>query len=521
MLRSTTATPVAQRSRARRLLVVGAVTCVAVLSGCVPDTPSAPPGDTEHSTARNLRVELVTIGVTLSWEAAAQITEFEVAWRRAGSSTWSTELVAGRSTTVGGLTNLARYEYRVRAAPTPSEPDPHWSGTTAETYYQLTLPVVDIDTGGAPIRNKEDYVPGQFAVAPNGSGYGAYSGAVEVRGRGNTTWDLPKKPYRVRLASKAPLMGMPSSRHWVLLANYNDRSQLRTTTGQGLASMTSLEWSPQSRMVELVLNGKYQGVYQLIQHVRVDSDRVDIDELEPTDITEPEVTGGYLLEVDFRIRYGGNPLAIRTKRGAEISLDTPDEPAPEQMAYIRSALQRFEDALYSSQFADPDLGYRAYVDLDSLVDSYLVSEFTMQLDAFYTSTWFYKKRGDDRFRFGPMWDFDVAVAPVNDIITTPWPANMPWVRNPLINFRRGGAGVWLERLFQDPTFVAAIHDRWQELKDPFRSLIEELDEMQAPLLPAIGADSVRWDRGTLGDYHRASAIQSWMRARWAWMNSAM
>lgn len=243
--------------------------------------------------------------------------------------------------------------------------------------------------------------------------------------------------------------------------------------------------------------------------------------MKPTDISGEALTGGYLFEMDFRVAYRSDPQAITTPRWAQISVNEPEEMVPEQRAYVDSILGRFEAALYSPQFADPELGYRAYVDMDSLIDTYLIAEFTMQLDAFYTSTFFYKKRGDEKFYFGPMWDFDLAVAPVTDLITTPWPANLPWVRNPLLSFNRGGASNWLARLFTDPTFVAAIHDRWQELKDPFLAQIETLDELQQPLLPAIGADRVRWDRPQLGGYHTAGAIQDWMRARWHWMNSAM
>ncbi|MEZ5320932.1 MAG: CotH kinase family protein [Microthrixaceae bacterium] len=510
-------TPQADRTdRRARVRGVLAVAAIMIAAGCTPNQPGTPTDD-DQSTARNVRVELVAGGAALTWDASPEVSSFEVDWRRVGTTTWSSTTVTGRHALVTGQVDYASYEYRVRAAPSPATPEPGWSGTKVGTFYRMTLPVISIDTGSTPIVSKDDYVDGRFTLDPNGATATALSGDLEIKGRGNTTWDQPKKPYRVKLATKAPLLGMPSSRHWVLLANYADQSQIRTTSAQAMASMTSIPWSPRSAMAELVLNGQYQGVYQVIEQIRIDPQRVDIDEMEPADITGGALTGGYLFEVDFR----NEPGSRNTPRGAQILVKEPDELAPEQDAYVDSVLQRFEAALFAPNFADPAEGYRRYVDIDSLVDSYLVSEFTMQVDAFYSSTYFYKPRGDERFHFGPMWDFDMSQAPTTDLLVNPWPPDMAWVRNPLISFNRGGASVWLARLFQDPTFVTAVHDRWQQLKDPFLAQVEAMDDIQGPLMPAITVDAVRWNRGSLRTYHYAANIQTWMRQRWNWMNATM
>ena len=510
-------------SRMRRLrapLAVLAATLMAVTAACAPTTtPTNPtPVDPADASARSVRIYQLPKAVEVTWQADEDITSFEVQWRTGAMPTWGTQTVTGRSTTITDLTTLAMYQYRVRATPTPELANPVWSATVSSRYYEPTLPVMSINTNDQPILDKENYVAATYSLDPNGSDVAAFSGAVEIRGRGNTTWDLPKKPYRLKLANKAALMGMPSNRHWALLANYADRSQIRTTVGQTLASMTSIDWSPRSQLVEVVLNGVYQGPYQLIEHRRIDKDRINIDEMSSSDNSGEALTGGYVFEIDFR----GDDQALRTSRGAKVTVSDPEPYTPEQQAYAQSVLQRFEDALFSPDFADPETGYRAYVDMESLIDSYLVAEFTMQVDFFYTSTFFYKKRGDEKFYFGPMWDFDVSVAPVTvGVEEITWPANMPWVRNPSITFNRDGGGKWIGRLFEDPTFVQAVHDRWQELKEPFGAYVQGMAAMQAPLNSAIKADSVRWDRGELGTYHRASQMQGWMNQRWNWMNSTM
>lgn len=78
-------------------------------------------------------------------------------------------------------------------------------------------------------------------------------------------------------------MGIAKRRHWVLLANAYDKSQLRSYIAGEIAHATDLAWSPAYRHVELILNGDYVGVYQLTEQVRIAGARVDIEEMSPDD----------------------------------------------------------------------------------------------------------------------------------------------------------------------------------------------------------------------------------------------
>ena len=100
--------------------------------------------------------------------------------------------------------------------------------------------------------------------------------SCSVRGRGNTTWTWPKKPYLVKLDSKASVFGLPAHKRWILLANFMDRTMMRNLVSMKVASLTSLAWTPSCRPVELVLNGSHMGNYLLIEQVRVDKNRVDV-----------------------------------------------------------------------------------------------------------------------------------------------------------------------------------------------------------------------------------------------------
>lgn len=237
---------------------------------------------------------------------------------------WQNVPVTGIDDTVfTGVENRTRYNFRIREL-TPDGALP-WSGPVPAVYVDPVLPVVRINTDNAqPILDRENYVNGEFTLDPNGSDYDAASGRLEIRGRGNSTWGASKKPYRVRLETSTSLMGIAKSRHWVLLANAYDKSQLRSYTAGEIAHSTDLAWSQTYRHVELILNGDYVGVYQLTEQVRIAGDRVDIEEMSPDDNEGDAVTGGYLLEIDARLEENNEP-GFRTNKNMPIVIKDPDQ----------------------------------------------------------------------------------------------------------------------------------------------------------------------------------------------------
>ena len=164
-------------------------------------------------------------------------------------------------------------------------------------------PVVQIDTGGVAVDSKETYVPGTYTITDTDGGV-VHSGALNIKGRGNTTWNQPKKPYRLQLASKTALLGMSASqKNWALLANYLDHAKVNTHLAYTLgARLSGLTWTPQYRVVEVVLNGDYLGLYQLCDLVRMESGRLDEDP--PDADTGSGLTGTYLLEADNKEQPG-------------------------------------------------------------------------------------------------------------------------------------------------------------------------------------------------------------------------
>jgi len=380
----------------------------------------------------------------------------------------------------------------------------------------MDLPIIRIVTENrAPVVSREDYLRATLTIDPNGTGETALSAPLRIRGRGNSTWTMPKKPYKLKLDAKAPLLGMPSDKDWVLLANYSDKSLLRTRVAFELGNRVGLPWSPRSRFVEVFINDAYMGTYQLGEGVKVGSNRVDIPELEEDEISGRDLTGGYLLEVDAWL--DGDVFFI-TDHNVPFLVDTPEAPVPEQFAYIQDYIQRTEDAIYSADFADPATGYAAYIDVDSFIHWFLVNELMKNNDAiFFSSVWMYKQR-DDKLFMGPLWDFDIAAGNVNhngNDDPTGW-----WVR----------LSPWINRLFEDPAFEARVRARWNELKaEQFDTILDYIDESSAALMQSASNNFQRWpilnewvwpNAVVTGSYEgEIQYLRQWLESRIAWMDA--
>jgi len=338
------------------------------------------------------------------------------------------------------------------------------------------LPVLNLNTDNAvAIASKETYVKGSFILSDVGAA--DVTGTLEVRGRGNSTWGWSKKPYRLKLTNSTALLGMPKGKNWVLLANYADKTLMRNDIAFMFSRSLGFEWTPRARYVELNVNGTYQGVYQLVEHVRIDKDRVNIDEMNVADIDSDKITGGYLLQIDFRhntnycVNSSWDPVCVNgvnTSRNIDFCLDSTHgmEPAclenPEtlqtdplwvnQKLYIEKYYTDFETALFSANFTDPAIGYAAYIDVDSVINYYIENELFKNVDGSVASFYLYKKRGGKLF-FGPIWDFDLSMG------------NAGYDNVDKTNGWHIRTASWFTQLFKDPAFVAKVKARWKALKD--------------------------------------------------------
>lgn len=281
-----------------------------------------------------------------------------------------------------------------------------------------------------------------------------------IRGRGNSTWMTPKKPYKLKLENKQDLLGMGANKHWILLANYYDVSMLRNKITYWLGEQLGMEFTPQCEFVNVIMNGEYLGSYYLCEQIRVGKSRVNIDDLEQDVQTEQAtdeatISGGYLLSMspyeDESQRVFG------TEKGNRFWIESPsfeDYYNEIQAKYIRDYVQKTENAIYGEGFKDSSgTAYQDYMDIDAAIDYYWVQEVSQNGDGFGSnSTYLYKKR-NGKLYWGPLWDFDFVA----------WGAT-EYSGNQCAGYTHNGT-MWFRRLFLDPTFYKRAVERWSVIRE--------------------------------------------------------
>ena len=303
-----------------------------------------------------------------------------------------------------------------------------------------------------------------------------FSDSLMMAGRGNSTWSFDKKPYKLRL--KRPLAMIPgkaASRRWILLANAADKTMLRNAVASRAGEQTSLPFNPSYRFVDFVINGDYQGTYQLTEAIEIAPGRVDITPQRIPPLPDDDLSGGYLLEIDGT--QDGN--CFTTDRcHVPIRIHEPDDDNINmaQQTYITSVVNEFECRLMDDDFCDCARGYRPLVDTLQIADWYICQELTGNGDAFH-NTFFYKEQGDDRLHFGPLWDYDIAFGNDNRLGDT--------THELMADIGYGAARQWIVRLWQDPWFARLINRRYNELLE--QGIVERLTTAIDSLAAAIDA----------------------------------
>lgn len=326
-----------------------------------------------------------------------------------------------------------------------------------QNYVQMTnLPTIYINTvDNKPIVSKEDYIDATLYYV-DATGVKVYT-ELGIRGRGNSTWGMEKKPYRIKFAKKQIFMGpdRANAKSWTLLANFADKTLIRNAVAACIGSFAGQPFTAGVQFVDLVLNETYLGNYQLSDQMEVRKKRVDIDEQEEIPVEDANITGGYFLEVDGFAT--SEPVYYRTNRGVLVTVKSPDEEVivSRQLEYIKNHMQLFEDALFSTDFTDSEKGYRPYVDSLTLASWYISTELTGNVDGFW-STYMYKKKDDPKFYWGPLWDYDIAFNNCNRVGD---------ISESLMSDKGFGSDLtqkWILQMWKDPWFVRLINRTWKE-----------------------------------------------------------
>ncbi|MBE6282314.1 MAG: hypothetical protein E7095_09705 [Bacteroides sp.] len=282
-------------------------------------------------------------------------------------------------------------------------------GDDSQLYQVTNLPTLVINTTGAQdITSKENEIPSLvYIISENGTKLFSAEN-TGVRGRGNASWQFPKKPYRLKFNSKQQLLDAPAkAKKWTLVNNYGDKTLMRNILAFEISRRMQMHYVPYCRPVDVILNGEYRGCYQLCDQVEVNKNRINITEMEPEDIQMPQLSGGYHVEIDSYA--WGEKSYFVSNRGVPVTIKSPDEDdiVKQQREYITDYFNKMESAVFANNYADELEGYRKYLNLESFLRYFMVEELCGNPDTFW-SVHMTKDRNSEQFVVGPAWDFDIA-----------------------------------------------------------------------------------------------------------------
>ena len=441
-----------------------------------------------------------------------------------------------------------------------------------DTLFCSKLPVLSIDTlNGASISSRDSYVSGTASMQGNSLYPKAdmiYEGGLQIKGRGNSSWGFPKKSYRIKLDESADLFGFGKSKHWVLLANYIDETQLHNYLAFESSAATGA-FSLKSTWVELIINGKHMGVYQLAQKIRADNDVIDIqtwetiaedlakaiykqhknegftldmrDALEDQLVSNlnwitsgsvtyngktytvsdyiimPQKNGGFIIE--WSRDNTSDASTFTTTNGILFSIKDPENiksTNPELWNYIKGYLQAVEDALNSDDFTTTYQGktvsYRDLVDLESMARFWLVSDFFSN-EIGNKSTYLYMPL-NGKLSFGVVWDFDYGCGGASG-----------WAIQDIVGYHtsRGTSTKWFYEVLDDPEFAKAVYKEYPKFRAYMETTIADggvIDSTYSYLKEALAVNEDMWKykRGYEVDYIH---LKYWVTRRLAWWNAQM
>ncbi|MCU0347430.1 MAG: CotH kinase family protein, partial [Saprospiraceae bacterium] len=259
------------------------------------------------------------------------------------------------------------------------------------------------------------------------------------------------------------LLGMPEEEDWIFLAMWNDKSFVRNTLMYDLARKAG-QWAPNTRHVEVLLNGQYAGIYVFCEKIKRDGDRVDVAKLTPDDNELPNLSGGYIFRHDYGWDFATDNWRPQNcpDRLLNFEFDYPkaEEITQPQIDYLTGYMDDMEEALFSPNFRDPQAGYRAFLDMDSWVDYFLLSELSGNVDAYKKSMYYHKDR-DGLLKLGPIWDFDWALKFLGE---NSFPNGSGWLYTIDPCTQDVLYVPYFKRLMEDSFFQQLVCARWQTLR---------------------------------------------------------
>ena len=460
--------------------------------------------------------------------------------------------VLNQSVTSSDLSARVFVHARLRSESIQYHPTPTWF-VEPVTYDNSNLPLVYINTNGKNIVSNNKIVCDMKTLnSPSGQNYFTdttyeFNGRIGIEIRGNTSANFPKKSYTVetRLDDttnwNVPLLGLPKENDWVFHGPYPDKSLMRNALAYHLGNLTG-KWSPRTRFFELYLNGNYQGVYTLVEKIKIDKNRMKLATLTAADTIGDGVTGGYVIKLDRPETadvngrdYWISPYKAWTSlQQQEFFLfqdPNGEDLHPKQFNYIKNCITDFENAMYSDNYKDKVTGYLPKIDFRSFVDYYILTELSRNLDGYRISTFLHKDKDSKggKITMGPYWDYDICFGNANFFSAG---QTAGWIIDGMGNADGYAMPFWWQKFRLDPYFNAYLKVYWNEWKAKYINptyLGSFIDSCATVMIDAQKRNFQTWPILTVnvwpnnavpGSYAgELSYLKNWLNARITWMDT--
>lgn len=359
------------------------------------------------------------------------------------------------------------------------------------------LTITTTDPSIAEIPSKDYYLEGTLAVNGRG-GYEDYTGKTEVKGRGNSTWGYPKKPYRLKLNKKAEICGLGKAKNYVLLANHLDPTLMLNSVAFKIGRLLELPFTNHAIPVDVVLNGIYKGSYLLTEQIEVKENRVDLDE-----------NNSVMWELDSY--WDDEPKFKSTAFNLPVMVKDPDL-TTEQFEYWKKDFNAF-----TTQFAKEPLEGNSYVDMidiESVAKFLITFNLVHNMEINHPKSVFLHKEGNGKYVMGPIWDFDWAY----DYEGTS--NHFGRYNTPLFSSSMNGVGTaFFQRFLQDSRVKTIYKRTWQDFKNnKLDALLQYVDDYAVMLKPSVERNSELWENTRSFDT-KVKELKTWLRNRADYIDS--
>ena len=356
-----------------------------------------------------------------------------------------------------------------------------------------------------------------------------YNGRISIEIRGSSSQMLPKKPYGLTTLqaddetnNNVSLLGMPKENDWVLNSLAFDQTGMRDVLSYELSERLG-QYASRRVYCEVVINNDYKGLYAFMEKIKVDDNRVNVEKMDATCNSYPEITGGYITKAD---KTTGNDPVAWTMQGygsgwwGGTSTDfihhypKPSEITNSQNNYIHGVFNELASKAGSHDTSITS-GIPSVIDIPSFVDFMIIAELSSNVDVYQLSTFFHKDR-KGKLRAGPVWDYNLTFGHDEFGYRSRYDV---WQFD---NQDNNGPRFWKD-LFDTDEFKCYLAKRWFEVTAEgnfmsYSALCDRMDEIDAWITEAVGRDNQRWSKMTQ-HVSEVQSMKTWIQQRINWLNN--